>query len=477
MYREVFANDIAGRASRPEFGWLIALYNSLVEPDGRVALARMLQRIPSELSGDICVVRSYGDEDFIYLQCGHEIVSATGTDMTGKVTKDFPHELGEFLREVFNWVLINAAPLLTIHRASYSMHVHLWERLIIPCRDWDGTDRLLVCIKPRELRATLLDAVLDASADMILATRVVRDAAGRIIDARIITANRRASEVTGMSIDELVDGHLRELVPGLTGEGSWERYARVAAKQQREVFEIDCDSFGTRAWLRITASPIAGGFMLSVADISDLKQALLAAEDAKCAAEVAKRAAEDAQVQLRHLSVTDALTGVLNRRGFSDAIRAQHARFLRFGTPVALVAVDVDHFKTVNDTHGHAAGDGVLMAIAAIFQEETRSDIDVIGRIGGEEFMLILPSTTTEGALALARRIQLRIREETFAFEGTAFRVTASFGVSGFAAFLEPEATMREADEALYEAKRLGRDRAVVRADMVEHRDQLRMAQ
>ena len=242
------------------------------------------------------------------------------------------------------------------------------------------------------------------------------------------------------------------------------------------MFEIDCDTFGTRAWLRITVSPIAGGFMLTVADISDLKHALLAAEDAKSAAEVAKRAAEDAQVQLRQLAITDALTGVLNRRGFSDALRAQRARFLRFGTPVALVAIDIDHFKLVNDTYGHAAGDGVLMGIAAIFQQETRSDIDVIGRIGGEEFMLLLPNTTTDGASALVRRIQHRIRTETFASEGIPFRVTASFGIGAFDKLQEPEVTMREADEALYEAKRLGRDRAVVRADLADQSRLMRIA-
>jgi diguanylate cyclase (GGDEF)-like protein/PAS domain S-box-containing protein len=455
MYQEVFAENIEGRASRPEFGWLSRLHRSLAEEDGRAPLAQMVQGIPAELSGDFCVVRSYGEDDFIYLQCGHAIVAAAGSDMTGKVTRDFPEELGEFLREVFNWVLLNRAPLLTIHRATYSAHVHLWERLIFPCRDWDGSDRLIVFIKPRELRAALLDAVLDASADMILAMQILPLDEARRADARIATANRRASEVTGIPLEDLVDGNIRELLPGLAPDWIWERYVRVAEDRRREVFEIDCDSFGMQAWLRITASPIASGFMLTVADISDLKHALLAAE-------AAKRDAEAAQVKLRQLSVTDALTGVLNRRGFEEVVRTHHASLCRFGTPSSLIAVDIDHFKTVNDTHGHAAGDSVLMALAALFREETRLDLDMIGRIGGEEFMLLLPNSDLDAAVSLAGRIRTRIRSEAFNFDDTAIRITASFGVSAFAVADEAEATLRDADEALYEAKRAGRDRVVV---------------
>jgi diguanylate cyclase (GGDEF)-like protein/PAS domain S-box-containing protein len=455
MYQEVFAEDIEGRASRPEFGWLARLHSSLAEEDGRAPLAQMVQGIPAELSGDFCVVRSYGDDDFIYLQCGHAIVVAAGSDMTGKLTRDFPEELGEFLREVFNWVLLNRAPLLTIHRASYSAHVHLWERLVLPCRDWDGSDRLIVFIKPRELRAALLDAVLDASADMILAMRIVRCDNTGAADARIITANRRASDLTGIPIEDLVDGHFRKLLPGLAPDWIWERYVRVAEERRREVFEIHCDSFGMQAWLRITASPIASGFMLTVADISDFKHALLAAEEAK-------REAEAAQVKLRQLSVTDALTGVLNRRGFEEVIRTHHASLCRFGTPSSLIAVDIDHFKSVNDTHGHAAGDYVLTALASLFRAETRRDLDMVGRMGGEEFMLLLPNSDLEAAVSLAGRIRNRIRNESFVFDGTVIRITASFGVGTFAVADQAEVTVRNADEALYEAKRTGRDRVVV---------------
>jgi diguanylate cyclase (GGDEF)-like protein/PAS domain S-box-containing protein len=455
MYREIFAQDIETHASRPEFAWVFALHRSLREADGRAPLAEMMRSIPAELSGDISVVRSYGDDDFIYLQCGHNIVSATGADMTGRMTRDFPEELGEFLREVFNWVMLNRAPLLTIHRASYSVHVHLWERLVLPCRDWDGSDRLIVCIKPRELRSALLDAVLDASADMILALRAERDDSGNVVDARIITANRRASEVTGLAIPELLDGRMRTLLPGFAEGWIWERCLRVMEETRRDVFEMFYDRDGIQAWFRITTSPITSGFMLSVADISDLKQALIAAEEAR-------RDAEATQATLRRISVTDALTGLLNRRGFEEMVRMQQANLKRYGSPSALIAIDIDHFKHVNDTHGHAAGDGVLMAVASIFREETRLDLDLAGRVGGEEFMLLLPGSGLSGAQVLAERIRSRIGNEVLTFEGAAIRISASFGVSALSSDRAPETTIRAADKALYEAKRRGRNCVVV---------------
>jgi diguanylate cyclase (GGDEF)-like protein/PAS domain S-box-containing protein len=455
MYREIFAEDIETHVSQSEIDRVLALYRSLREADGRAPLADMLRSIPAELSGDVSVVRSYGDDDFIYLQCGYNIVTATGADMTGRLTRDFPDELGEFLREVFNWVLLNAAPLLTIHRASYSVHVHLWERLVVPCRDWDGSDRLIVCIRPRELRTALLDAVLDASADMILALRAVRDERGSVVDARIITANRRASEVTGLAIPELVDGRMRTLLPGFAEEWIWNRCLRVMEDVRHDVFEVFYDRDGIKAWFRITASPITSGFMLTVADISDLKQALIAAEEAR-------RDAEATQATLRRLSVTDTLTGLLNRRGFEEMVRMQQANLKRHGSPSALVAVDIDHFKSVNDTYGHAAGDGVLMAVASIFREETRLDLDMAGRVGGEEFMLLLPGSGLSGAQVLAERIRSRICSEVLEFEGATIKISASFGVSALSVDREPEATMRAADQALYEAKRRGRNRVVV---------------
>ncbi len=161
---------------------------------------------------------------------------------------------------------------------------------------------------------------------------------------------------------------------------------------------------------------------------------------------------------LRRLATTDALTGAANRLAFDEAARRETERARRFRTPLALVLLDLDHFKLVNDSHGHVFGDAVLAEVAARLREGLR-DSDVLGRVGGEEFALLLPMTDAGAAADTAERLRRALRGEAVVHGAVAVAVTASFGVApvlpeeGFAAAREA------ADRALYEAKRRGRDR------------------
>jgi diguanylate cyclase (GGDEF)-like protein len=165
--------------------------------------------------------------------------------------------------------------------------------------------------------------------------------------------------------------------------------------------------------------------------------------------------------RLRHLSQHDALTGLLNRRAFGQRLDAERARRQRQPAPMALLALDLDHFKAVNDRWGHAAGDAVLVAAAALLQREARS-VDAVARMGGEEFALLLPGTDLDGAHRLAERVLDAFRDMVVVFEGEPLRVTASIGS---AVATDPaEATdelLKRADRALYLAKAGGRDRVV----------------
>lgn len=169
-----------------------------------------------------------------------------------------------------------------------------------------------------------------------------------------------------------------------------------------------------------------------------------------------------ANVELERLANTDSLTGLANRRHFMAVLDAEIERSERYGRPLSLISLDLDHFKTVNDTYGHATGDEVLRFIADSMEEVCR-DIDLPARIGGEELAILLPETGLEGAEALAERLRERIASRLQrAPDGRTFHVTASLGV----ATLGPESPDREgllheADAALYEAKRSGRDRVV----------------
>jgi two-component system cell cycle response regulator len=186
--------------------------------------------------------------------------------------------------------------------------------------------------------------------------------------------------------------------------------------------------------------------------------------------------------QLVRIARTDALTGIDNRRCLEERLDETLEHSLRLNEPFACVMCDLDMFKSVNDTHGHQAGDEVLRQYAQILRDLAR-EIDWVGRYGGEEFMLILPGATQDAAVAFAERMRKAVEGRTFAFAGTAIRRTVSCGVAGWPhpGIRDAEALVRAADHALYVAKAGGRNRVIpwngpaeqthdLRADDGDHR-------
>jgi diguanylate cyclase (GGDEF)-like protein len=163
--------------------------------------------------------------------------------------------------------------------------------------------------------------------------------------------------------------------------------------------------------------------------------------------------------------MTDALTGCLNRRGFDHALSREVARATRSGADLSLLALDIDHFKIVNDSRGHPAGDVVLCQLGELLRMVAREG-DLVARTGGEEFSIILPDTTVDGALTFANRLCEEVRAHAFGHPGVTVAITASIGVaSARESTPDPAGRLRDvlqhrADEALYAAKRSGRDRA-----------------
>ena len=175
-----------------------------------------------------------------------------------------------------------------------------------------------------------------------------------------------------------------------------------------------------------------------------------------------------ANAELQRLAVTDALTGLHNRRNVETLLHDMFEHSIRLQEPLACAMFDIDHFKSVNDTQGHQAGDAVLQQLAGIL-ETTAREIDKVGRYGGEEFIVLLPGTVLDAAVTFAERTRQQVESHTFTFEGGSLRRTISCGV---AAFPHPrighrEALVKAADDALYVAKELGRNR-VVRFDSPE---------
>lgn len=171
---------------------------------------------------------------------------------------------------------------------------------------------------------------------------------------------------------------------------------------------------------------------------------------------------ERLELEQRHRAQTDPLTGALNRRAFVTRGSRLLLRHQFEGTPLCLLFLDIDHFKSINDRLGHAGGDEALMKFVAVAQDIIRPT-DFLFRVGGEEFCCLLPNTTVEQARQVAERIRRQFETATVNVAGAAVKTTVSLGIASTEAFgYDIDGLMRQADMAVYAAKRQGRNRVVV---------------
>ena len=161
----------------------------------------------------------------------------------------------------------------------------------------------------------------------------------------------------------------------------------------------------------------------------------------------------------RVLSITDELTGCLNRRTLESRLREELGRSQRYQRNLSVICLDLDFFKRVNDTHGHAAGDEVLRSVGQQLRGSTRLNLDWIVRMGGEEFLIVLPETELEPALAHAERLRKKIEAQPVTHDGREIRLTASLGVAQWKMQESGQSLVMRADAHQYEAKEAGRNR------------------
>ncbi len=173
------------------------------------------------------------------------------------------------------------------------------------------------------------------------------------------------------------------------------------------------------------------------------------------------RTVEDTNLQLNVLANTDGLTGLFNSRYIHDRLDVEMETAFR--SPLTCLLIDIDHFKRINDKYGHPFGDDVLTQVAKILKRVVRPS-DAVGRIGGEEFIVVLPHTAQERSMKVAERIRNEVMEQEFSYEGNPVHVTISVGLVSVPApgLRYRHALLKAVDEALYAAKRTGRNRVVV---------------
>jgi diguanylate cyclase (GGDEF)-like protein len=173
---------------------------------------------------------------------------------------------------------------------------------------------------------------------------------------------------------------------------------------------------------------------------------------------------KEANKEIKLLSITDPLTGCYNRGYLNEQLPQEIRRARRYQHSLSIIFCDIDHFKAVNDIHGHQVGDQVLKEFAKCIKESFRYDVDWLTRYGGEEFLIVLPETDTKGAVLTAERLRGTISQREINVDGKPINITASFGVSGFVPEtpedrISFDAMLNQADKYLYQSKNEGRNR------------------
>ncbi len=285
-------------------------------------------------------------------------------------------------------------------------------------------------------RLQLLEAALNAAANGI----VITDAKGTIE-----WVNPAMSRLTGYQLQETVGQNPRILKSGIHQESYYgELWQTIAAGRVWHGEVINKRKDGSLYHEEMTVTPVL--------DAQGITHHYVAVKQDVSA----RKRMED---ELRQLATTDSLTGIANRRFFLQRATEELQRFKRYGGSVALLMLDLDHFKRINDTWGHAIGDRVLRHFTDQVQEHLRGT-DILGRLGGEEFALLLPGAGIDGACGLAERLRQGIVATPVVAEAGEVAYTVSIGVTMLdARDNEPDAALARADAALYRAKESGRNR------------------
>jgi len=270
--------------------------------------------------------------------------------------------------------------------------------------------------------------VIDAHAVALAALDGLSDGVLVVADGEVLVANGAAHRLTGHAAGELTGGPAPEWVATAAARGGAIEVALPGRDGRRR-----------RATVTVAPCPLPGGDVARLVTVHD-------------------RSAEAArEAELVRQAHRDGLTGLLNHRSFTARLAEEAERLSARGRPLGLVVVDLDHFKAVNDEHGHPVGDRVLAEAAQRIAAEARA-IDSVGRIGGEEFAWLLPDASAGETLAAAERVRAAMRARPFA-HGLA--LTASIGVCDLASASDAATLMERADQALYWAKAHGRDAAL----------------
>ncbi|MFN3242783.1 MAG: diguanylate cyclase [Planctomycetota bacterium] len=348
--------------------------------------------------------------------------------------------------------------------------VHLFEAVIFwwPVYPWSGVLKALTAIisiltvlalVPTMRAALRIPAFSEATARLAAIISASSDAiVSKDLDGHITSWNDGATRLYGLTADEMVGKHVTALVPDDLHQQAIDYTRRVRNGERIAPFTTErLHKHGYRIPVSVSLSPVFGrnGTVVGISGITrDIRDQLAHEQELERAALRLKRANR----RLRELADRDPLTGLLNRRGFEDALAVEVERIRRYGTSAAVILIDVDDFKDINERHGHDTGDAALREIGDRLDDAAR-ETDLVGRIGGDEFMVLAPETRIGGAMRLAQRLREAIAASTMDVASPPLQVSVSCGVET----VTPERSqlkdlLGDASNALSVAKSMGKN-------------------
>jgi diguanylate cyclase (GGDEF)-like protein/PAS domain S-box-containing protein len=352
-----------------------------------------------------------------------------------------------------------------------------WEMIVIaPAQDHNGNTVNYIAVKQDITVQKQTEAALRFSEERF--RQLVMSAPDAVfgIDAQgnIIFANKEATNLLGYENDELLGQNVELLVPEtlrvkhtmLRGGYFIQPRTRTMGAGQ-ELLARHKNGSGISVGINLSHSMTENGPLVIafMRDITDAKKAKDALQQANQQMEKQIHEIEKLQAILREQAIRDPLTQLHNRRYLDESIEHEFHYAVRHSLPLSIIMLDIDHFKRVNDTYGHYAGDACLISLAQLLQQSIRKS-DIVCRYGGEEFLLLLPNSDARAAMTLAEKIRHTFEGTVNVFNGQEIRNTISLGI---ASFPEHGATYNEiiekADKALYISKRSGRNRSTAWQD------------
>ncbi len=325
---------------------------------------------------------------------------------------------------------------------------------------FEGQDAILASFLPiteRLVAERRLQETLDLNQKMVSASPL-GIAVYRASSGQCVLVNPAMASIVGATEDELLAQKFRDIHSWQTS-GLVEAAERCLATQETVQVTLGLrTTFGKMIWILATFAAFLAKdethLLLMVKDVTDRV--------------VAEKKLQEANVMLERLAREDGLTGLANRRHFNERLEAEIRRTRRAEKPLSVIVGDIDHFKLYNDRYGHPMGDACLISVAEVMQGLFKRGGDLVARIGGEEFAILLPETPLEAAAQLAEALRAAIESANIRHEDSqvASMVTLSLGVAGATSAMDRPSTwfMGAADKALYHSKANGRNRVTVEA-------------